>query len=149
MALGVYPNVGLAQARTKRDNARQLIANGVDPGLHKKLQKATALQSSANSFEVVAREWFTKNVNSWVESHSSKILRRLERDVFPWIGNRAIAEITAVELLPVFRRIEQRGAIETAHRTLQSCNAIFRYAVLDSTGRCNELAESFSRRLEI
>lgn len=91
------------------------------------------MERSANSFEVVAREWFARHAPGWAASHSDKIIQRLERDVFPWLGVRPIAEITAPELLSVLRRIEERGAKDTAHRALQNCGQIFRYAV--ATGR--------------
>lgn len=134
LALGVYPDVSLKDARDKRDSARkQLAVDKIDPGHHRKAHKTARAASAANSFEVVAREWFAKYSPNWVKSHSDKILRRLERDIFPWIGNRAISEISAPELLTTLRRIESRGAIETAHRAHQNCGQIFRYAI--ATGR--------------
>ncbi len=133
LSLGVYPDVSLSQARQRREDARKLIAEGVDPSVNRQAQKAASMERSANSFEVVAREWFTKFRTKWVDSHSDKIIRRLERDVFPWIGGRPIAEVSAPELLKVLRRIEERGAVETAHRASQNCGQIFRYAV--ATGR--------------
>jgi integrase len=133
LAMGVYPDISLAEARDRRDQARKLLANGVDPGTAKQESKRAAKAATENSFEAVAREWFTKHSPRWVESHSEKIIRRFERDVFPWIGNRPIAHITAPELLTVLRRIEDRGAIDTAHRAHQNCGQVFRYAV--ATGR--------------
>lgn len=133
ISLGVYPDVGLKDARARRGDARKLLADGIDPGAHRKATKAMQAERASNSFEAVAREWFVKNSAEWVESHSDKIIRRLERDVFPWIGGRPIHEITAKELLTVLRRIEDRGAIETAHRAHQNCGQVFRYAVV--TGR--------------
>lgn len=130
LALGVYPDVSLAEARDKRDEARKLLANNIDPGLAKQLSKRAAKIAAASSFEAVAREWFAKFSTQWVPSHSEKIIRRLERDIFPWLGNRPIAEINAPELLSVLRRIESRGAIETAHRAQQNCSQIFRYAIV-------------------
>jgi integrase len=131
LSMGIYPDVSLKSARDKRDKARKQIADGIDPG---ELRKATkASQSDANGFEAVAREWWGKHEPNWSQTHSSRILLRLEKDVFPWIGNRPIGEITAPELLTVLRRIENRGAVETAHRIHQSCGQIFRYAV--ATGR--------------
>lgn len=133
LAIGAYPAVSLKDARERRDAARRLLAQGVDPGEAKKAQKAAAQERAANSFEVIAREWFAKYAPGWAESHASKIIQRLEKDVFPWLGGRPIAEITAPELLAVLRRIEGRGAHDTAHRALQNCGQIFRYAV--ATGR--------------
>jgi integrase len=133
LALGTYPDVPLSQAREKRDEARKLLAGGTDPGEHRKTQKQTALDRAANSFEAVAREWLSKYQSTWVPAHAARIVRRLELDVFPWIGARPMADITAPELLAVLRRIEERGALETAHRTLQTCGQIFRYGM--ATGR--------------
>lgn len=129
LSLGVYPDVGLKDARARRDAARKQIADGIDPSLTRQVQKATKAERAANSFESVAREWHTKFSPEWADSHSTKILRRLENDVFPWLGARPITEIDARELLGVLRRIEGRGAIETAHRARESCGQIFRYAI--------------------
>lgn len=133
LSLGVYPDVGLKDARARRDDARKLLANGIDPSENRKSQKNARAELSANSFEVVAREWFAKYSPGWAKGHADKIIRRLERDIFPWLGNRPIAEITAPELLQSLRRIEARGVLETAHRALQNCGQVFRYAV--QTGR--------------
>lgn len=133
LSMGVYPDVGLKDARAKRDEARKLLANGIDPSENRKAQKNARSEQAANSFEVVAREWFSKYSPGWAKGHADKIIRRLERDIFPWLGNRPIAEITAPELLQSLRRIEARGVLETAHRALQNCGQVFRYAV--QTGR--------------
>jgi integrase len=135
LSLGVYPDVGLKEARERRDAARKLVADGVDPSENRKAQKSAKADRAANSFEVVTREWFAKYASSWVDYHGDRILRRLERDIFPWIGGRPIADITAQELLSVIRRIEGRGAVETAHRALSNCGQVFRYAV--ATGRAD------------
>jgi integrase len=131
LALGVYPDVSLKTARDRRDAARAQIADGIDPSQARKATKAA--QSDADSFEAVAREWWGQREPNWSKTHSSRILLRLNKDVFPWVGKRPIGEITAPELLTVLRRIENRGAVETAHRIHQSCGQIFRYAV--ATGR--------------
>jgi integrase len=131
-ALGAYPQISLAEARQKRDQALAMIANGVDPGETKKAQKAAGTEET-ETFEVIAREWHTKFSPSWADSHGEKILRRLELYVFPWLGNRPIKSITAPELLTVLRRIEAKGVLETAHRTQQNCGQVFRYAI--ATGR--------------
>ncbi|MFX1763299.1 integrase arm-type DNA-binding domain-containing protein [Paraburkholderia sp. A1RI-2L] len=133
LALGVYPDVSLKDAREGRDKARKELAKGVDPSATRKAEKASNLGRAANSFEVIAREWFAKFAPTWADSHSSKIIQRLENDVFPWLGARPVAEITAPELLTVLRRIEDRGALDTALRAKQNCGQIFRYAV--ATGR--------------
>ena len=129
LAVGVYPDVTLAQARERRDQARALLANGADPSAVKQTRKA----ATENSFEAVAREWHAKFSPGWVPHHADKIIKRFEREVFPWIGNRPIADISAPDLLAVLRRIETRNALDSAHRVHQNCGKVFRYAV--ATGR--------------
>jgi integrase len=133
LSFGVYPDVGLKDARERRDAARKLLADGVDPGEHRKAAKAVKVERAANSFEVIGREWFEKNRETWAPSHADKIIKRLENDVFPWLGGKAIAEITAPDVLTVLRRIEGRGTLDTAHRAGGNCSQIFRYAI--ATGR--------------
>jgi integrase len=133
LSLGVYPDVSLKDARERRDEARKLLANDIDPSENRKAAKAAKVARSANSFEVVAREWFAKYESNWSANHANRIIRRLERDIFPWIGGKAIADITAPQLLESVQRIEKRGALETAHRALGNCGQVFRYAV--ATGR--------------
>ncbi len=129
LSLGVYPDVSLKDARERRDTARKLLADGIDPSANRQAQKAAQADLAVNSFQVVAREWFAKFSPNWALKHSDRIIRRLECDIFPWIGGRPIAEVTAPELLSAIRRIETRGAVETAHRTLSNCGQVFRYAV--------------------
>ncbi|MCF7984198.1 MAG: integrase arm-type DNA-binding domain-containing protein [Thiohalocapsa sp.] len=133
LSLGVYPDVGLKDARARRDSARRLLSEGVDPSANRKAQRSASSDHAANSFEVVAREWFERYSPNWVPSHGSRIIRRLERDIFPWIGRKPIADLTAPQVLEAVRRIEERGALETAHRALQNCGQVFRFAV--ATGR--------------
>jgi len=133
LALGVYPDVKLQGARERRDEARKLITNCVDPVQMRKATKAMQVEQTANNFEAVVREWFTKHAPSWAESQSKKIIRRFELYIFPWLGDRPISEITPPELLSILRRIESRGILDTAHRTLQNCGKVFRYAI--ATGR--------------
>ncbi len=133
LSMGVYPDVSLKEARNRRDEARKLLASDVDPGENRKAVKAAKLEKAANSFEVVTREWYSKYSPSWNESHGERIIRRFERDIFPWIGSKPITEIAAPELLTTVRRIEDRGAVETAHRALGNCGQVFRYAI--ATGR--------------
>jgi integrase len=134
LALGVYPDVGLAKARVDRDDARKLLANGVDPGVNRKAEKQSRMDGQANIFETVAREWFVKNKTIWVDGHSQRVIRLFERDIFPFLGRRPIAEIEAPELLAVMRGIEARGTIDTAHRALGHCWQLFRYGI--ATSRC-------------
>lgn len=93
LSLGVYPDVSLKDARDLRESARRLLAQGVDPSQNRKAQKAARVARAENSFEVVGREWFAKHSSGWAPSHAGKILQRLEKDVFPWLGERAIAEV--------------------------------------------------------
>jgi integrase len=132
LSLGVYPDISLAAARERRDAARTLLANGVDPGAHRKATKAARAGVLANSFEVVAREWHAKQKPTWSADYADKVIQRLERDVFPWIGKTPIADLKVPELLKTLRRIESRS-LETAHRALQNCGQVFRYAI--QTGR--------------
>jgi integrase len=133
LSLGTYPDIGLKLARERCSQARKDMENGIDPALNRKAIKFAGPEDTTNSFEVVAREWLGKRSAIWAESHSSKIIRRLELDIFPWVGKRPIDEIKPPELLAALRRIENRGAVDTAHRALQNCGQIFRYAV--ATGR--------------
>lgn len=129
LSLGPYPDVSLKRAREKRAEARTQLADGIDPGAQRKALE----HAKAETFEAVAREWFSRYSSSVVESHGERTLRRFERDVFPYIGSRPIAEITPPDVLAALRRIESRNAVETAHRALQSCAQVFRYGV--ATGR--------------
>lgn len=133
LSLGTYPAVSLADARQRRDEAKKLLANGVDPADNRKATKLSRQERAANSFEAVAREWHAKFSATWSTNHGDRIIRRLENDIFPWLGDKPIADITPPTLLDVLRRIEDRGAVETAHRAMQNCGQIFRYAV--ATGR--------------
>ena len=133
ISVGVYPDTGLADARAKREDARKMVAAGIDPGAQRKAVKAAGSEKAANSFEVVAREWFGKQAPSWVKGHADKIILRLENDAFPWIGKRPIADVTSKELLTTINRVVDRGAVESAHRLLQNCGQVFRYAIV--TGR--------------
>jgi len=133
MSLGIYPDVGLADAREKREEARRKVAAGIDPQEIRKNEAIALIENTENTFEAIAREWFAMFSKPWAASHADKIIRRFELNVFPWIGTRPIKAITAPELLTVLRRVESRGANETAHRALQICGRVFRFAV--ATGR--------------
>jgi integrase len=141
LSLGTYPDTGLSLARRKAVDARKLISEGTDPSDARKAGKAQAEQRreaerladaglpAADSFEAVAREWHGTRRDEWSVSYADKVLARLVADVFPYIGRRPIAAITAPELLDVLRKIEARGVIETAHRAHETCSQVFRYAV--------------------
>jgi len=131
LSLGSYPEISLADARTKRDELRIQIAKGINPGAVRQAEKAA--QAGEGTFEALAREWFGQFSSGWSPNHSTRVWRRLEVDLIPWLGARAAGEISAPELLATVRRIQARGALETAHRALQTCSQIFRYGV--ATGR--------------
>jgi len=135
LAIGVYSNVSLAEAREKRDQAKKQMANGVDPSIVKKVSKQTVKMRAEGNFEFVAREWHLKKKAIWTPKHGELIIRRLENYVFPWLGACNVGEISAPQLLEVLRRIEYKGALETTHRVQQICGQIFRYAV--ATGRAS------------
>ena len=135
LSLGVYPNVNLKAAREKRDDARRLLSSGVDPGENRQATRAASADRAANSFEVIAREWYDKHVDGWAPNHSKRVLQLFERDLFPQIGDKPIASVSEPELLAVLRKIESRGAGDTAHRARGYCGMIFRYAV--ASGRAD------------
>jgi hypothetical protein len=129
LSFGSYPAITLADARQRRNDAKKLLANGVDPGEMKKSLKQAKVALEENSFEIVAREWFTKFSGQWTPGHAVTIMSRLERDVFPWLGQKPVGEIKPVDLLAVLRRVEDRGALETAHRIRTIAGQVLRYAV--------------------
>jgi len=133
LALGAYPLVSLAEARERCLRARRDLAAGIDPGAAKQAAKVSRAANVANTFEAVAREWHGTRKGEWSASYAEKVLRRLELDVFPWLGRRPVAEIEPPELLTVMRRIETRGVLETTRRNLEACGQVFRFAV--ATGR--------------
>jgi integrase len=133
LSFGNYPYVSLKDAREKRTSAKELLAKGIDPSVERQREKSSAANDADNSFNAVAQEWFEKFSKNWEPSHSSKIIRRLERDVFPVLGKKPIRQITPLELLKCIQRIEKRGVLETAHRAMQNVGAVFRYAI--ATGR--------------
>jgi integrase len=133
LALGSYPDVTLADARARRDNARKQLANDIDPSESKKAVKASALKAGENSLEAVTREWAASYFKNKSSSHQERTLRRLELYIFPWLGNKPISEINAPQILDSVKRIEKLNKLETAHRTLQATSQVFRYAV--QTGR--------------
>jgi integrase len=107
------------------DELRQQLASGVDPSAKRNAEKI----AGADTFEALAREWFAKFSTNWAKTHSDKIIRRLESDIFPWLGSKPVGQVTAPELLTCLRRVESRGALDTAHRAHQNCAQIFRYAM--------------------
>ncbi len=142
LALGVYPEVTLAAARLKRDAQRKLLKEqGSDPLQARREEKIAAKVSAGNTFEAVARDWWShwKDVRS--ERHADYVMRRLEADIFPTLGGKPVTEISAPQLLAVIRRIEKRGALDIAKRALQTCGQIFRYAVAHGICDRNSVAD--------
>jgi integrase len=136
LALGVYPDVPLQEARQRRDDARELLARGIDPMAHRRAARAATVEASASTFEVIAREWFESvHQRRVVSTHAGRNLRRLELYIFPALGRRPIAEIAPTELLAALRRVVDAGHVETAHRLRSLCGQILRYAI--TTGRAN------------
>ena len=133
LSFGTYPDVGLKDARAKRDEARKMLADGVDPGENRKALKASKSERAANSFEVICREWLEQRKDTVEPAQTAKTLARMENDVFPWIGGKAITEVTASNVLSVMRRMDERGARYTAHRVRSEISRAFRYAI--ATGR--------------
>lgn len=143
LSLGTYPDTGLQLARRKADEARKLVEEGTDPSDVRKAGKAKRAEQReaerrieagiplVDSFEAIAREWFEGHKPGWAASHADKVIGRLNNDVFPWIGAQPITEIKAPEVLTLVRRIKARGALDTAHRVLQNCGQVFRYAVAE------------------
>ncbi len=133
LAFGVYPEVTLAEAREKRDTARKLLASGSDPAEAKKIAKATQQANAENTFEAVAREWHTSKADRWSLRYRDEIIDTFEKDIFPYIGKRPIAEIKPLELLETLRKMEKRGALEKMRKVRQRCGEVYRYAII--TGR--------------
>ncbi|BFI43636.1 integrase [Yersinia pseudotuberculosis] len=133
LSIGVYPDVSLADARQKRDEARKVLAAGGDPGEVKKADKLAQKLSSENTFEAIAREWHKHKADRWSLRYRDEIIDTFEKDIFPYLGRRPIAEIKPMELLETLRRLEKRGALEKMRKVRQRCGEVFRYAIV--TGR--------------
>ena len=141
LSFGAFPDVSLAAAREARDEARRQLTNTIDPGILKNSIKRSKKMAEENSFEAVAREWHAKFTPKWSKNHGERILIRLEQNIFPWIGKSSINEVTAPEILSALRRIENRGAVETAHRVSQICGQVFRYASVIGKAERNPAAD--------
>jgi integrase len=125
---GVYPRVSLKRARQRRDDLHQLLEDGIDPSAKRRVDKAAKRNAAASTFEAVATEWFGKISKGWAPSHSVKIIGRLNQDLFPWIGSKAIASLSRNDLLGTLERVQNRGAIDSARRIRQNMELIFEYA---------------------
>lgn len=133
LSIGVYPDISLADARQKREEARKVLAAGSDPGETKKAEKLAQKLSFENTFEAIAREWHQQKADRWSLRYRDEIIDTFEKDIFPYIGNRPIAEIKPMELLDTLRRMEKRGALEKMRKVRQRCGEVYRYAII--TGR--------------
>lgn len=134
ISLGKYPDISLLQARERQDDARKLVAIHIDPSQHRKDVKAATVEAQANSFEIVGRQWYAHWKQGKHERHAKYVIRRLETNVFPSIGNRAIEEIKVPEIVTLIRTICNRGALDIAKRCYQTIGQIFRYGV--THGKC-------------
>ena len=135
LALGSYPSVGLTAARRLLAEAKLKKAEGIDPIQARKVEKLKTVNPAGDSFKVVAMEWFEKQESQWSEAYASKLKRQIERDLEPYLGDRRLAEIEPIELLATLRKVEERGAIETADRGMMLARQIWRYGV--ATGRAS------------
>jgi len=133
LSIGVYPDVSLAVARQKRDEARRSLAAGDDPGAIKKAEKQARKIATANTFESIAREWHKAKADRWSLRYREEIISTFEKDIFPYIGIKPIADIKPLELLETLKRMEKRGALEKMRKVRQRCGEVFRYAII--TGR--------------
>jgi hypothetical protein len=122
ISLDKYPKVSLAKAREERDKCLDLLSRGIDPSLHRRLAKDAKTGQAEDALEVIAKEWLAKFIDKRSKSHSKRVRARFDNDVFPWLGKRPIGEIAPKEMLAVIARIEERGAVDTARRTLGSCS---------------------------
>ncbi len=147
MALGSYPAVGLTAARKARDAAKSQKAAGVDPVQARKVEKLKGARQDGDTFKAVALEWHGKQVPEWSDGHAMRTKRQLERDLFPWIGERSMASIEPMELLAALQKVEERGAIETADRALMLCRQVWCYWLPTATNTQRDITEGLKSRL--
>ena len=147
MALGSYPDVGPKKAREARDAAKSQKSDGHDPVQVRKVEKLKATRTEGDTFKIVALEWYGKQAPQWSESHADRQLRQLERDLFPWIGDRAMVDIHPMELLAALKKIEDRGAIETADRVLMLARQVWDYWLPTAHVQQRNITEGLKGRL--
>ena len=147
LALGSYPDVSLKSARLARDAAKLQKSEGTDPVQARKLNKLKASRNSGDTFKAIALEWFSKQAPQWSESHVARMLRQLERDLFPWIGERPIEQIHAMELLAALHKVEERGALETADRALMLARQVWEYWLPTAGVEQRNITEGLKARL--
>lgn len=137
LAIGVYPDISLAQARSRREEAKKLLLEGKDPGQERKLEKLSRQLEVESSFEAIAREWYTRRFDRWSVSYREEMMRTFEKDVFPFIGHRPIKDIKPLELLEVLSKLETRGATEKARKVRQRCGEVWKYAIVTGHAEYN------------
>lgn len=137
VSMGTYPEISLKAAREKRDEARRMVATGIDPSANRKASKLADNEEVKDSFKLIAYEWLAIKKSEWISNYHSKVESRLKRDIFPCLGDRPITEIKASDILSVLRRIEEREAIETAHRAKSTIGQVFRHAIATSRAEHN------------
>jgi len=147
LALGGYPEVSLKSARLARDAAKLQKSEGTDPVQARKLEKLKATRNTGDTFKAIALEWYGKQAPQWSESHSGRMLRQLERDLFPWIGDRAMTDIHALELLAALQKVEERGALETADRALMLARQVWDYWLPTAHVQQRNITEGLKGRL--
>ena len=148
LALGSYPAVSLAEVRIKQAEAKALKHRGLDPVNAKKVIKLKSVRQADDTFEVIAREWHSKQISNWSEVHAKTVMRRMERDLFPWIGNRPMAQLHAMELLAALQKIEDRQAVETAHRVLDISRQVWQYWLPTAEVEQRNITEGLKARLQ-
>jgi integrase len=147
MALGSYPTVALTAARKARDAAKLQKSEGTDPVQARKLEKVKNTRNVGDTFKAIALEWYGKQAPQWSPSHAGRMLRQLERDLFPWIGERPIVQIHAMELLAALQKIEERGALETADRALMLARQVWDYWLPTADAQQRNITEGLKARL--
>jgi len=148
LALGSYPVVSLANARLKQSEAKALKHKGLDPIHAKQVSKLKTARQADDTFEAVAREWHSKQISNWSEVHAKTVMRRMERDLFPWIGKRPMAQLHAMELLAAIQKIEDRQAVETAHRVLDISRQVWEYWLPSAEVQQRNITEGLKARLQ-
>ncbi len=141
LSFGTYPTISLAEARTKRDEARKVLANDKDPGEVKKAAHLAKKLSVTNTFEAIALEWYNAKVSGWSKSYADYVNRGFKNNVFPFLGSQPVNEIKPLELLSVLQRMEKRGAPELASKVRQRCSEVFRYAIVTGRAEYNPAAD--------
>jgi integrase len=148
LALGSYPVVSLANARVKQSEAKALKHKGMDPIHAKQVGKLIAARQADDTFEAIAKEWHSKQRSNWSEVHAKTVMRRMERDLFPWIGKRPMAQLHAMELLAALQKIEDRQAVETAHRVLDISSQVWKYWLPTAQVEQRNITEGLKARLQ-